>query len=69
MHSDLWNSISTNYCRYYEKQVECDKKLVSVKNKKNIYYAIIIFFFGGGAIGISPMASNWLETALLEVHI
>ncbi len=69
MHSDLWNSISTNYCRYYEKQVECDNKLVSVKKKKT--YIMISFFGGGrgGAIGISPMASNWLETALLEVHI
>ncbi len=41
MHSDLWNSISTNECRYYEKQVECDKKLVS--EKKKIYIIIIIY--------------------------
>jgi len=33
MYSDLWNS--TNYCRYYEKQVECDKKLVSEKKENN----------------------------------
>ncbi len=45
MHSDLWNSISTNECRYYEKQVECDKKLVSEKKK---IYIIINFFLGGG---------------------
>ncbi len=32
MHSDLWNSISTNECRYYDNQFECDKKLVSEKN-------------------------------------
>ncbi len=34
MHSDLWNSISKNLCHYYEKQVECDKKLVYEKKKK-----------------------------------
>ncbi len=50
MHSDLWNSISTNYCRYYEKQVECDNKLVSVKNKKKhiLCYYFLIFLGGGG---------------------
>ncbi len=47
MHSDLWNSISTNECRYYEKQVECDKKLVSEK-KIYIYIIIIIYLFFGG---------------------
>ncbi len=42
------------------------------KNKKNsniiIFYCINCFFFGGGGgggIGISPRASNWLETALI----
>ncbi len=32
MHSDLWNLISTKYCGYCEKQVECNKKLVSERN-------------------------------------
>ncbi len=56
MHSYLWNSISTNLCRYYDKQFEGDKKLVS---ENNIY--IYIYKIGGGA-------SNWLETALHECH-
>ncbi len=49
-----------------ERQVECGKKLVSENNvkkkkkkkKKNWGGG------GGGGIGISPRASNWLETAL-----
>ncbi len=43
-----------------EKQVECDKKLVSENNVKKKNWG----GGGGGGIGISPRASNWLETAL-----
>ncbi len=47
MHSYLWNSISTNLCRYYDKQFEGDKKLVS-ENNIYIYIYIYIYKIGGG---------------------
>ncbi len=44
---------------------------MSESNKKIyiLYYFLAEGPFGGGAIGISPRASNWLETALSHSHI
>ncbi len=41
------------------------EKNKNIKNSNIIFILLYFFFGGGGGIGISPRASNWLETALI----